>query len=89
MNLTKAAAIIALVVSALAVGYVGFVFIEDRIAFRAEIAILTCSQMKRQHGADYPCEQENTAREYEVSGSIALVGLITSLALFRAGRRKK
>jgi hypothetical protein len=88
MNLTKAAAIIALIVTAIAVGYMGFVFVEDRIAFRAEVAILTCSQMKSQYGQDYRCAQENTTLEYAVSGSIAVVGLITSLALFRAAKPK-
>jgi hypothetical protein len=33
MNLTKAAAIIALIVTAMAIGYLGFVLVEDRIAF--------------------------------------------------------
>ena len=83
MNLTKAAAIIAPIVTAIAVGYMGLIFVEDRIAFRAEIAILTCSQLKRQYGPDYPCYPENTTLEYEVSGGVAVVGLITSLALFR------
>ena len=88
MNRTKAAAIMALMVTAMAVGYLGFVFVEDRIAFRAEVAILTCSQMKRQYGQDYRCTQENTTLEYAVSGSIAVVGLMTSLALFRAAKPK-
>jgi hypothetical protein len=84
MNLTKLAAIVALIVTVIAVGYMGFIFIEDRIAFRAEIAVLTCAQMKSQYGPEYVCRQENTMLEYGVSGGIALVGLIASIALFRA-----
>jgi hypothetical protein len=88
MNPTKAAAIIALIVTVILVGYMGFFFIRDRIEFRTEIAVVTCAEMKRQHGADYPCDQENTTLEYEVSGDLAVVGLITSLAYFRAAKPK-
>jgi hypothetical protein len=88
MNPTKAAAIIALIVTVILVGYMGFIFIRDRIKFRTEIAVVTCAEMKRQHGADYPCDQENTTLEYEVSGDLAVVGLITSLAYFRAAKPK-
>jgi hypothetical protein len=44
--------------------------------------------MKRQYGQDYRCAQENTTLEYAASGGIAVVGLITSLALFRAAKPK-
>ncbi len=82
----KIAAAIFLLVSLVSLGYMVFVFLENRSGFRAEMAIMACSQLKRQYGPDYVCVQENTTLEYAVSGGIALVALLASLALFRAAR---
>jgi len=89
MNPIKVAAMVALMATVIAVGYMGFIYVEGRITFRAEMAVLSCAQLKTQYGPAYSCEQENTRLEYEVAGGIAVVGLIAWLTLSRAAKPKR
>jgi hypothetical protein len=88
MRWTKACAVTSLAVAAVAIVYLGFIFVESRNAFRAEMAVLTCSQLKRQYGVDYVCQQENTTLEYAMSSVFAVAGLLSSLILLRAAKGK-
>jgi hypothetical protein len=76
MNRTKSAAILALIVALAATGYLCFVLCQNVILLKSSIDGL--------NGID-----DEPLLRYGISGGIAVVALITSLALFGAAKDKK
>ena len=76
MNPTKAAAILALLVTVISSCYLGYQLYENTIFLRDANRILS--------GEDVP----GPVFEYLIPGGIAVVSLITSLALFGAAKAK-
>jgi hypothetical protein len=82
MNPTKAAACLALVVAVIAAGYLCYALYENVILLKAANEALDCTEI----GSN--CEKSNVGLEYGISGGIAVVSLIASLALFGAAKPK-
>jgi hypothetical protein len=88
MKLIKAAAYVALVVTVIAAGYLCYAFYENQIMLRAANDSLDCLELKMKNGENFNCEKPNVTLEYGLSGGIAAIGLIASLALFGAAKPK-
>jgi hypothetical protein len=88
MNPTKAAACLALVVAVIAAGYLCYALYENVILLKAANESLDCADLRIESGVT-DCSASNVALEYGVSGGIAVVGLIASLALFGAAKSSK
>jgi energy-converting hydrogenase Eha subunit H len=87
MNPTKAAAILALVVTVIAAGYLCYALYENVILLKATNESLDCTDLRIESGTT-DCSASNVALEYGISGGIAVVSLIASLALFGAAKPK-
>lgn len=82
MHPTKIAAILALVVALIAAGYLSVVLYQNVIQHKAELAAVESIQ----HGTDF---EDNSTGQYLISGGIAVVALIASLALFGAAKDRE
>jgi hypothetical protein len=88
MNALRAAAWLALVVTVIAIGYLCYALYDNEISLASVNQNEDCLELKMRYGENYPCKTANPALEYGVSGGIAVVGLIASLALFGAEKSK-
>ena len=88
MNPRKTAALLALIVAMIATVYLGYQLYENQILLRHENQLLNCLELRTKNGPDFPCDVDNPAMEYGISGGIAVVAYIASLALFGAGKAK-
>jgi hypothetical protein len=85
MHPTKVAAILALAVAVCAASYLCFVLYQNVILHKAEFEALDSIEHSLKTGENSDVE-DNSTMQYLISGGIAVVALITSLAFFGAAR---
>jgi hypothetical protein len=88
MHPTKVAASLALVIALAAAGYFCVVLYQNVVLHKTEFAAMDSLERSIKTGEDSDFE-DNSTEQYLISGGIAAVGLITSLALFGAAKDKK
>jgi hypothetical protein len=72
-------------VTVIASGYLCYALYDNEINLASVKQNEDCLELEMRYGENYPCKTANHALEYGVSGGIAVVGLISSLAILWGG----
>lgn len=88
MHPTKAAAIVALVSTIAVAAYFFILLYQDVVMHKPELAALDSISVGITGKGTVDNEWDNLSEKYLISGGIAVVGLIASLALFGAAKDK-
>lgn len=88
MHPTKVAAFLSLAVAVIATIYLCVVIYQNEGDLKGEFAALNSIERSIQTGEEDKDFEDNSTLEYLISGGVATVALITSLALFGAAKSK-